>query len=112
MDRDDILARIEKRIYTKSPGVFLLLNLNCKNRFGSSFARLLLEDPSKLYKIITDTYRDEITANFIFKDLLVKSLATELGYPDMADSLYEAALKDQEKYKSLIQDMMKGTKET
>ena len=75
----EIIGYVKNYVYEKSPGTYMILDLNSKKKFGVSLTDALIKKPVEVYNMVKSLYQDDITAKFVFKSLLVKPIAIKLG---------------------------------
>lgn len=64
---------LKQNISRSVPGLLEILNIYCITRYNKDFYTIFAESPCKLYKSILNLYKDENTADIVFK-LLLKSI--------------------------------------
>jgi hypothetical protein len=88
----EIMGYVKTYVYEKSPGTYMILDLNSKKKFGISLTDALIKKPIEIYDMIKSLYQDDITARFVFKSLLVKPIAIKLGKLGNEDEVEKALL--------------------
>ncbi len=88
----EIVGYVKTYVYEKSPGTYMILDLNAKKKFGVGLSDALIKKPVEVYNMIRSLYQDDITARFVFKSLLVKPIAIKLGKIGNEDEVEKALL--------------------
>ncbi|GEM_PF-1330792 len=88
----EIIVYVKNYVYEKSPGTYMILDLNSKNKLGESLTDALIKKPVEVYNMIKSLYQDDITASFVFRSLLVKPIAIKLGKIGNEDEVEKALL--------------------
>ena len=88
----EILNYIKEFMYDKSPGVFMILDLNSRKILGTGLTDAIIKKPKEVYTMLHTLYQDDITAKFIFKSMLVKPIAIRLGKLGREEEIENALL--------------------
>ncbi len=88
--------------FSKSPGVFLLLDHISRERLGVNLVDAVFQFPDRLYQLILETYKDTITANFIYKNFLLKPITLKIEAKISLDDLYNAAKGGSERFIEIL----------
>ncbi len=104
--------KIKSRIREESPGLYGILDLNCKRAEKKSCIRLLLEEPEKFVEVLSTLY-DEGTLFLIIRWNFIRPIFEMLGIEDyyleesLADLLFEDPQEFKEKINKLLNDLGK-----
>ncbi|MEB3859878.1 MAG: hypothetical protein LRS43_01560 [Desulfurococcales archaeon] len=78
---DHILRNFKGVIYSHmssvAPGLMPLLNMYCRERFGSEYLDMLLKEPNIAYNIILDYTGNEVSAKLLLYSILKPILGEE-----------------------------------
>ncbi len=105
------LFKLEEAIKTKirenSPGLFSILELNCKRFIGKSCVRLLLEEPNKLVEILEMIY-DEASVFLIIRWNFINPILQLLGIDDydLEEILTDMAINEPEEFVKKIRELL------
>ncbi|MCE4605706.1 MAG: hypothetical protein F7B59_00010 [Desulfurococcales archaeon] len=94
----EIRNYVKTYMYDKSPGTYMILDLHSKKKLGLDLSNALFRMPNRLFNLIKSVYNDEITANFIFKSMLVKPIAIKLGKIGYEEEVEKALLSGCESF--------------
>ncbi len=98
---------IRAKIRESSPGLFSVLELNCKRFTGKSCARLLLEEPSRLVEILESLY-DEASVFLILRWNFINPILQLLGIDDydLEEMLADMAINEPEEFLKKIHELL------
>jgi hypothetical protein len=88
----EITNYIRTYMYEKSPGTFMILDLNSRKLLGANLTDAIIKKPKEVYKMMRSLYQDDITAKFIFKSMVVKPIAIKLGKIGLEEEVENALL--------------------
>ncbi|MCE4607005.1 MAG: hypothetical protein F7B59_06745 [Desulfurococcales archaeon] len=103
MNIEELKRYLHDYVYSKSPGIYLIIDRISKTRLGVSLIDALFCMPDKLYELISSIYNDPITTNFIFKNLFLKPIILKLEVNIPVEDLYQAAKEGREKLLDLLE---------
>lgn len=95
-------------LWNYAPGTYDTLNRICHKYANMGFIDLLLEDPSKLKKIIKMRYPDDFSLRFFVKNIIIRPLLVKLQKLELIDWLTDLFMKDDYTFKEEILKMLQS----
>ncbi|MCE4609522.1 MAG: hypothetical protein F7C36_03965 [Desulfurococcales archaeon] len=99
--------KIKARIREESPGLYGILDLNCKRAEKKSCIRLLLEKPEKFVEVLSTMY-DEGTLFLIVRWNFIRPIFEMLGIEDyyLEESLTDLLFEDPQEFKEKLDKLL------
>ena len=97
-------------LWNYAPGTFDSINRICHKYAGKGFIELLLDDPSKLKKILSRRYPDDFSLRFFVKNIVIRPLLVKLQKLELLDWLTDLFMKDDYTFKEEILKLLQSFK--